>query len=141
MYAGMALIMWFALRGGGLSGEGEPFEQGLSPEEKQRFGLQEHEDMCLCEKFACCAKIGATTCAQRLSGMRKAALPPESFPGPDPTGCLDGQRESELMGEHAHLPAMMCLVRDHVGNHGCTCGPRPRPTIPAKQCDVSLRSG
>ena len=42
------------------------------------------------------------------------------------------QRESELMREHAHLPAMMGFVRNHVAQHLQANRPRPSPAVSAK---------
>lgn len=45
------------------------------------------------------------------------------------------------MGQHTHLAAMMRFVRNHIGQHGRTCGPRSRPTVAAKGCDSARRPG
>ncbi len=43
------------------------------------------------------------------------------------------------MRQHTHLAAMMRVVRNHVGQHGCACGPRSRPTVAAKSFDPARR--
>jgi hypothetical protein len=43
------------------------------------------------------------------------------------------------MGQRTHLPAMMRIVRNHVGQHGCTRGPGSRPTVAAEDSDPALR--
>jgi hypothetical protein len=56
---------------------------------------------------------------------RRPALFPQLFPIPDPVRHLVRQRESELMREHTHLPAMVgfvrkCLFAKHWGDFGGT---------------------
>ena len=46
--------------------------------------------------------------------VRRPALFPQLFPIPDPVRYLVRQRESELMREHADLPAMVGFVRKHI---------------------------
>src|SRR3979409_6371 len=48
---------------------------------------------------------------------RRPALFPQLFPIPDPVPHRVRQRESELMREHTHLPAMMGFVRKHIAQH------------------------
>src|SRR5207244_411601 len=66
-----------------------------------------------------------------------AALFPQLFPIPDPVRHLVGQRESELMREHTHLPAMVGFVRKHVAQHFQANRPRPSPAISTKLLDAS----
>jgi hypothetical protein len=62
----------------------------------------------------------------------EAALLPQFFPIPHPVRGLDGQWETELMRQHAYLPAMMRVVRNHICQHGRACGPWLGPSIAAK---------
>src|SRR6266436_317352 len=66
---------------------------------------------------------------------RRPALFPQLFPIPDPVRIL--QRESELMPEHTHLPAMVGLVRKHVAQHSHAYRPRPGPAVSAKLLDAT----
>ena len=43
-----------------------------------------------------------------------------------------GQRESELMREHTHLPAMVGFVSKHITQHFRANRPRPGPAVSAK---------
>src|SRR6266480_450384 len=63
---------------------------------------------------------------------RGAALFPQLFRIPDPVRHLVWQRESELIGEHTHLPAMVGFVRKHVAQHFQANRPRPSPAISTK---------
>jgi hypothetical protein len=67
---------------------------------------------------------------------RRPALFPQLFPIPDPGRHLDRQRESELMREHAHLPAMVGFVRKHVAQHLRANRPRPSPSVSQKLLDA-----
>jgi len=67
----------------------------------------------------------------------RSALFPKLFPIPDPRRNIDRQRESELMGKHAHLPAMVSFVRKHVAQHFHANRPRPSPAVPAKLLDAA----
>ena len=60
-----------------------------------------------------------TTASLRIvaGAARRPALFPQLFPIPDPGRHLDRQRESQLMREHTHLPAMVGFVRKHVAQH------------------------
>src|SRR5215470_13212689 len=58
----------------------------------------------------------------------ESALLPEFLPNPHSGAYFDGQRESQLMRQHAHLAAMMRFVRDHEGEHGDSSEPRSGPT-------------
>src|SRR5713101_7764766 len=71
---------------------------------------------------------------------RRPALFPQLFPIPDPGCHLDRQRESELMREHTHLPAMVGFVRKHVAQHFRPNRPRPTPAVPAKLLDAAPRT-
>src|SRR3989441_5926333 len=68
---------------------------------------------------------------------RRPALFPQLLPIPDPVGHLVRQRESELMREHAHLPAMVGFVTKHVAQHFQANRPRPSPAISAKLLDAA----
>src|SRR5713101_7281939 len=68
---------------------------------------------------------------------RRPALFPQLFPIPDPGRHLGRQPESELMREHAHLPAMVGFVRKHVAQHFQANRPRPSPAVSAKLCNVA----
>src|ERR1700681_1069705 len=68
---------------------------------------------------------------------RRPALFPQLFPIPDPGRHLDRQRESELMREHTHLPAMVGFVRKHVAQHFRANRPRPSPAVSAKLLDAA----
>jgi hypothetical protein len=68
---------------------------------------------------------------------RRPALFPQLFPIPDPVRHLLRQRESELMREHAHLPAMVGFVRKHVAQHFQANRPRPSPTVSPKLLDAA----
>src|SRR5947208_14381665 len=68
---------------------------------------------------------------------RRPALFPQLFPIPDPGRHLGRQRESELMREHTHLPAMVGFVRKHVAQHFQANRPRPSPAISAKPVSTS----
>ena len=48
-----------------------------------------------------------------------------------------GRRESELMREHAHLPAMVGFVRKHVAQHFRANRPGPCPAVSAKLLDAT----
>src|ERR1700675_477016 len=65
------------------------------------------------------------------------ALFPQLFPIPDPVCHLVRQRESELMREHTHLPAMVSFVRKHVAQHFQANRPRPSPAVSAKLLDAA----
>src|SRR5207253_10459257 len=60
---------------------------------------------------------------------RQAALFPQFFPIPHSRRHLSWQRESELMREHTHLPAMVGFVRKHVAQHFRASRPRPGPAV------------
>src|SRR5712664_1315936 len=68
----------------------------------------------------------------------RPALFPQLFPIPDPGRHLDRQRESELMREHTHLPAMVGFVRKHVAQHFHANRPRPSPAVSAKLLDTAF---
>src|SRR5258708_8301754 len=67
---------------------------------------------------------------------RRPALFPQLFPIPEPVRHLVRQRESELMCEHTHLPAMVGFVRKHVAQHFRANRPRPGPAVSAKLLDA-----
>src|ERR1700732_4433116 len=85
------------------------------------------------------ARIGITSGLLPLSvslrivagATRRPALFPQLFPIPDPVRHLVRQRESELMREHTHLPAMVGFVRKHVAQHFLANRPRPSPAVSA----------
>ena len=62
----------------------------------------------------------------------RAGFLPEFFPIPEAGGDVDWQRESELMREHAYLPAMMGFVSQHVAQHFRANRPRRAPAVSAK---------
>src|SRR5258707_7257431 len=62
----------------------------------------------------------------------RPALFPQLFPIPDPGRHGNRQRESELMREHTHLPAMVGFVRKHVAQHLQANRPRTTPPVSAK---------
>src|SRR6266581_4722228 len=68
---------------------------------------------------------------------RRPALFPQLFPIPEPGRHLVRQRESELMREHTHLPAMVGFVRKHVAQHFQANRPRPSPAVSAKLLDAA----
>src|SRR5713101_6656623 len=70
-------------------------------------------------------------------GARRPALFPQLFPIPDAVCHLIRQRESELMREHTHLPAMVGFVSKHVAQHFQTNRPRPSPGVSAKLLDAA----
>src|SRR6266568_5817077 len=67
---------------------------------------------------------------------RRPALFPQLFPIPDPVRHLVRQRESELMREHTHLPAMVGFVRKQ-----CSTAFRRQPAKaePSRLCETSRR--
>src|SRR5437899_10861467 len=67
----------------------------------------------------------------------RSALSPHLFPVPHPGSHLARQRESELMREHTHLPAMVGLVRKHVGQHFRSNRPSLSPAVSAKLLDAA----
>jgi hypothetical protein len=68
---------------------------------------------------------------------RRPALFPQLFPIPELGGHLVRQLESELMREHAHLPAMVRFVRQHVAQHFHANRPRPSPAVSKKRLDAA----
>src|SRR5712691_2075096 len=70
----------------------------------------------------------------------KAGLFPELLPVPD-AGSFVEDAVAELVGQHQNLTAMMRLVREHVGEHGPSGGPRLRPTAAGELCNAAIRSG
>ncbi len=68
---------------------------------------------------------------------RQPALFPKLFPIPDSVRHVIGQRESKLMREHTHLPAMMGFVRKHVAQHFQANRPGPSPAVSAKLLDAA----
>ena len=55
------------------------------------------------------------------------ALLPEFLPHPDFVAGLDWI--TQLMSEHANLPAVMDVVHDHVSEHGSSARPTTRPPV------------
>src|SRR6266851_4930416 len=68
---------------------------------------------------------------------RPPAFFPQLFPIPDPIRHFVRQWESELMREHAHLPAMVRFVSKHVAQHFQANRPRPSPAVSAKLLDAA----
>jgi hypothetical protein len=66
------------------------------------------------------------------SAPKKSEVLAQFFPVPHRGGGLHGERESELMGQHANLSAVMRLVRNHISTHGGSREPRPRPAVSEK---------
>src|ERR1017187_1198686 len=73
----------------------------------------------------------------QTGAARRPALFPQLFPIPDPVRHLVRQRESDLMCEHTHLPAMVSFVRKHVAQHFQANRPRPSPAVSAKHLDAA----
>src|ERR1035438_8132253 len=73
----------------------------------------------------------------QTGAARRPALFPQLFPIPDPVRHLVRQRESDLMCEHTHLPAMVSFVRKHVAQHFQANRPRPSPAVSAKLLDAT----
>src|SRR6266704_3431719 len=69
---------------------------------------------------------------------RRPALFPQLFPIPDPVRYVFRQRESELMREHTHLPAMVGFVSKHVTQHFRANRPRPSPAVSQKLLDAGF---
>ena len=76
-----------------------------------------------------------------LEGSDDLQVLAELFPVPEAGGDRDGQREPELMGEHADLPAMMGFVSEHVTEHLRADGPRTGPAVSAKSLDAAAGTG
>src|SRR5207245_9201002 len=68
---------------------------------------------------------------------RRPALFPQLFPIPDPVRHLFRQRESELISEHAHLPAMVGFMSKHVAQHFRANRPRRTPAVSATLLDAA----
>ena len=68
---------------------------------------------------------------------RRPTLFPQLLPIPKPGRHLDRQRESELMREHTHLPAMVGFVSKHVAQHFQANRPRPSPAVSEKLLDAA----
>jgi hypothetical protein len=66
---------------------------------------------------------------------RRPTLFPQLFPIPNPRHHRNRQRESELMSEHTHLPAMVGFVSNHVAQHLRANRPGPSPAVSAKCLD------
>ena len=67
----------------------------------------------------------------------RPALFPNLFPIPQPRRDRGCQPESELMREHAHLPAMVSFVRDHVTKHFYANRPGLTPAVATKFLDAT----
>jgi hypothetical protein len=65
----------------------------------------------------------------------RAAFLPQLFPIPKPGCHFVPQPESELMREHAHLPAMVGFMRNHVAQHFHAGRPGLSPAISDKRID------
>lgn len=74
----------------------------------------------------------------RAGSARKPAPFPELFPIPHPGRHLVRQGEPELMREHAHLPAVVSFVGNHVAQHFRSHRPRLGPAISVKFLDASV---
>src|SRR6266481_10179129 len=84
-----------------------------------------------------CARLLTAHESIVAGAARRPALFPELFPIPDPGRHLVRQPESELMREHAHLPAMVSFVRKHVAQHFHASRPRPSPAVSQKLLDAA----
>ena len=63
---------------------------------------------------------------------------PDFFPVPQ-VGCdFVAQREPQLMGEHADLPAMVGFVGEHVAEHFRACGPGGTQAVAAEIFDAAI---
>src|SRR5438552_7115990 len=68
----------------------------------------------------------------------RPAIFPQLFPIPYSIPYFVRQRESELMREHTHLPAMVRFVTKHVAQHFRPNRPRPGPPISVKLPHATL---
>jgi len=76
--------------------------------------------------------------SSRIAGAgRRPALFPQLFPIPKAARHLVRQRESDLVREHTHLPAMVGFVRKHVAQHFRADRPRPSPAVSVKLLDAA----
>jgi hypothetical protein len=66
---------------------------------------------------------------------RHPALFPQLLPIPDRVPNVVRKRESHLMREHTHLPAMVRFVSKHVAQHLHANRPRPSPAVSMKLLD------
>jgi hypothetical protein len=83
--------------------------------------------------------LKTSDCLRIVAGAaRRPALFPQLFPIPNPDRHLNRQRESELMREHTHLPAMVSFVRKHVAQHFQANRPRRSPAVPQKLLDAAF---
>ena len=80
--------------------------------------------------------LAVSTIAARTA--RRPALFPQLLPIPDPRRHLVRQRDSELMRQHTHLPAVVGFVRKHVAQHFQANRPRPSPAVSAKLLDAAF---
>src|SRR5580704_6670703 len=69
---------------------------------------------------------------------RRPALLEQLFPIPKTRRHLVRQRESELMREHTHLPAMVRFMRNHVAQHFDASRPRLGPAVAEKLFDTTF---
>ena len=83
-----------------------------------------------------CSASSSRSCRETGPDL-EPALFPQLFPIPDPGRHLVRQPESELMREHAHLPAMVGFVRKHVAQHFQANRPRRSPAVSAKLLDAA----
>ena len=66
-------------------------------------------------------------------------LLPEFLPMPDTVRSLGWKAIAELVREHRDLPAMVGLMRKHVGEHGAASGPDLRIAVTGEFRDPALR--
>src|SRR5258708_38185722 len=81
-----------------------------------------------------------TTLASKIVAPRSEVflgIFPQLFPIPNAGHHLVRKRESELMREHTHLPAMMGLVSKHVAQHFRANRPRRSPAVSVKLLDAA----
>jgi hypothetical protein len=73
-------------------------------------------------------------------GPIESTLLPEFFPSPKPVRGLSRQRETQLMGQHAYLAAMVGIVHNHVSEHGRAGRPCSGPTVAAELSHTTVRA-
>lgn len=76
-----------------------------------------------------------------LSGSpRKPEVFPETIPPPDSSPGFDGQTKPKIVSHGDNLAAMVRLVREHIGKHGCACGPHGRPSTTGKFANPAIKA-
>ncbi len=82
---------------------------------------------------------GADTPVRLTRPVLEPTVLPEFLPPPHPGASLDGQRVAQLMRQHADLPTMMRVVRDHKRKHRGPCRPGLGPTVAQEFRHAALR--